>query len=67
MPKPSPLTRIANELTLIRLLLEQALSQAPEPEQTEPPICPHPVDQRLALGNTNGWQCQTCQFQQPPT
>lgn len=54
------LERIADRLDLV--ILEPAPSQEPPTD----PTCRHPKDQRLALGQTNGWICQVCQFQQPP-
>ena len=61
------LTRIADELAGIRMLLE--VIAAPEPEPKAEPGCPHPEDERVSFGMTNGlpdWECRLCQFRSIP-
>lgn len=53
------LRRIANALEILT-----------EPQTAEPetPTCPHPEDQRISFGVTNGqadWQCRMCRFRTP--
>jgi hypothetical protein len=58
--------RIWNELRRIANSLE-ALTEPPTAEP-ETPTCPHPEDQRISFGVTNGqadWQCRICQFRTP--
>ena len=56
--------KVGNELQKIRQVLE-ALVPEQEPEQPESTECPHPEDQRIDFGMTNGlpdWQCRLCNF-----
>lgn len=64
------LTRIAEALERLVTLQEQMLqlelqAQTPDPPTQEPPACPHPEDQRVSFGRTNGvedWQCRLCGY-----
>ena len=60
------LVQIAMELTRIRELLQEMTTPDPDPDP-DLPICSHPLDQRLALGMTTGWQCQGCGHQEAPS
>ena len=56
--------KIGRELQKIRLVLE-ALVPEQEPEHPASTDCPHPEDQRIDFGMTNGrpdWQCRLCDF-----
>lgn len=62
------LERIATALEriaeLMELLTVEPTAEPPTPEEIP---CPHPQDQRLALGATNGWICQGCQHRENPS
>ena len=62
------LERIATALERIAELMELLTVEpsAPPPTSEETP-CPHPIELRLALGATNGWICQACQFTETPS
>lgn len=58
------LRRIADALEV----LATAVTAPPEPEPPPDPTCPHPPDQRVDFGLTNGqpdWQCRVCGFRTP--
>lgn len=50
--------RIANRL--------DALAMETEPE-SEPLTCLHPLEQRMPLGQTDGWSCLICEYTHPPS
>lgn len=59
--------RIATALERIADLMELlTVEPQPMPEATEIP-CSHPIELRLALGATNGWICQACQYTERPS
>jgi len=60
---------IGNELHKIRTLLQQLLEVVMSPPEEPPPGCPHPEEDRVSLGMTNGqeeWECRQCQYRHPP-
>jgi len=62
------LERIATALERIAELMELlTVEPAAEPQTTEVIPCPHPEDQRMALGATNGWICLACQHRENPS
>lgn len=60
--------RIATAQERIATVLEMLVDspqEPPTPASEEPPMCPHPTDQRIDFGMTNGqpdWQCKVCGF-----
>lgn len=68
MRRRDDLREIACQLKRIADALELFL--APEPLIPEPETtgCPHPPEQRVSLGTTNGqeeWACRLCRFRTP--
>lgn len=68
------LTRIATALeTLVQLQhqmlqLELAAPALPPETPETPPGCPHPPEQKVSFGMTNGveeWECRQCQTRFP--
>lgn len=54
---------IGEELRAIRQVLELLIAPPQEPPSTQELTCPHPEDQRINFGMTNGepdWECRLC-------
>ena len=62
---------VCRQLTRIGDLLELLVGHLLVPEQAQDTeTCPHPPDDRISLGVTNGiaeWECRICRYRHPPS